>query len=173
MPHHSTFTALALLAAGGTFSGVWLGKSAVAEIDPVHYSTAVPSRFYSDMVPGAGGANSDARSTADFAGLGDGCVNCRTYPEEYVPQHDGSADAYQAAYPAVEPIPVDPLIAEVDRQIEQMQRSAAVTRYAGFAVEEGRAGNADHGRPLDTPVFEPRDSAETILAVTEVETPGI
>lgn len=137
MPQSIALSSLALLAAGGAMGGVYLGRSAVAEIDPVHYSASIPAKFYAEMVPG--GYDPDRAqpiSEASAEGYGDGCVNCRTYPVEYVPRHDASMDAFQNAYPETGPSQIDAMLAAVDRQIAEINRGAAVQRYASYPVEQ-------------------------------------
>ncbi len=175
MPHSLTFSALALLAVGGTAGGVYLGKAAVAEIDPVHYaSTWKESRFYGDMVPGASTDPFAPTRSASTAGLGDGCVNCRTYPEEYVPQHDGTTDAYQAAYPPYEAMPAAQIMAEVDRQIAQIGRHSAVERYADYPIEQGDEAPVAIAQVAPAvSTAEPAPAGTEALAPEAVETPGI
>jgi hypothetical protein len=137
MPQSIALSSLALLAAGGAMGGVYLGRSAVAEIDPAHYASTAPSKFYAELVPG-GYTPGEARPLGEpgAEGFGDGCVNCRTYPVEYVPQHDGSVDAVQSAYPDPGSSQIDAMLAAVDRQIAEINRGAAVQRYASYPVEQ-------------------------------------
>lgn len=184
MPQSMTISALAFLAIGGAAGGVYLGKAAVAEIDPVHYAgTWKEARFHSDLVPGAADRDRYDVRQASFAGLGDGCVNCRTYPEEYVPQHDGSVDADQTAYPPYEAMPAAQIMAEVDRQIAQIGRHSAVARYAAYPIEQrDMPADVTTERPVEVADVVPAVRASEPAAATApvvpsateaVETPGI
>jgi hypothetical protein len=89
----STLAALTLVGAG---VGVHLGQTAIADINPLYFSMPGGTKSYTALTPNkpsdvyhAGFAKVD-----DGSGLGDGCVGCRAYPEEYVPRRDPEVDAY-------------------------------------------------------------------------------
>ena len=42
---------IAMLSIAGSALGVYLGKGAIAEIDPVYFSSPPPSRFFADLTP--------------------------------------------------------------------------------------------------------------------------
>lgn len=48
--------AVAAVLIGGTAAGVHLGRSSVAEIDPVHFADSGPVRFFADLSPAGYGA---------------------------------------------------------------------------------------------------------------------
>src|SRR5688500_19159267 len=52
--------------------------------------------------------------------LGSGCVGCRTYPVEYVPQHDPAVDRY----------------VEGDRKSTRLNSSHLVISYAVFCLKK-------------------------------------
>jgi hypothetical protein len=148
MPHPLTLTTLAGLAAAGSVTGVYLGRSAVAEINPAYYDEP-ETRFHADLAPHRPGFEAPqlhragALSPADRAGaLGSGCVGCRTYPEEYYPVHDSSVDKYQPGYAAMIEAPdPQPAVSEPDpREKERAADFAAVERYAGYPVAEETVG---------------------------------
>ncbi|HEX9947231.1 MAG TPA: hypothetical protein VGA98_06800 [Allosphingosinicella sp.] len=99
MPVSTTLPVMAGLAILGAALGVGLGKSAVADINPAYFSEADDS-FHGDLVPNRGTDwarvhQADYRAAQQpvvFGDLGTGCVGCRDYPVEYVPQHDPAVD---------------------------------------------------------------------------------
>lgn len=95
-----TLTMLTLVGAG---AGLLLGNSALSEIDPVYFSSSVGgSSFHADLVPGRPAWNDVAgapvQNAAFASGFGSGCINCRTYPEEYLPVPDRDFEAQIASY---------------------------------------------------------------------------
>ena len=145
MPHPLTLSTLAVLAVAGTVGGVFLGRSAIAEINPAYYDEP-ETRFHADLVPNPPGFDAPSVRQAGYltdgeaaSALGTGCVNCLTYPEEYYPVHDSSVDKYQPGYAEMIETPepqaaVD--VSEPDEQDEQRNADfAAVERYASYAVE--------------------------------------
>ena len=142
MAHPLTVPTIGVLALAGAGLGLYLGNSAISEINPLYF-TDPPSRFHADLTPNGSAHLSDYRprlAGGDVQGLGDGCIGCRDYPEEYFPIHDASVDGYDKGYaaaaePAVqlaayEPEPAD----QVMRRTADLER---VERYArGSIVEE-------------------------------------
>lgn len=147
MAHPITLPTVAALALAGMGFGVYLGKSAVAEINPAHFSAFSGSSFYSDLVPNppdrdAASELRDASFTADYAMK---CVGCRTYREDNAPVFAAEFDDYEpyeadfADYgPAYVAPPAD-IIEDVDREIAEVARQAAresVARYTDFPVSK-------------------------------------
>jgi hypothetical protein len=93
----SVLGALALVGAG---VGVHLGWTAIAEINPVHFSSAQSgSTFHGDLVPNRSwdsGSAVPGPEQADSFALGSGCIGCRTYPEEYRPIPDPAIEGIHA-----------------------------------------------------------------------------
>jgi hypothetical protein len=89
----STLAALTLVGAG---AGVYLGQGAIADINPLYFSMPGGTKSYAALTPhnSQDVYHAAAARTDDGAGLGDGCVACRTYPEEYLPRRDAEIDAY-------------------------------------------------------------------------------
>ena len=101
MPVSTTLPVMAGLSILGAALGITLGKSAVAEINPAYFNEAEDD-FHADLVPNR---SSDwgqvhqaeyraAQQPVIVGELGSGCVGCRTYPVEYIPQHDPAVDRH-------------------------------------------------------------------------------
>ena len=124
---------LAALALTGTAGGIYLGRAAVAEIDPMYFSQA-ETRFHADLVPHrlgqAAGYQAGDLSQANLdQALGRGCVNCLTYPEEVL-VHRASAEKYLPAPADFDPKPIEVAPAEVSAPAE----FAAVHPYMSYPV---------------------------------------
>lgn len=153
MPQPLTLATLAVLATAGAMSGVYLGRSAVAEINPVFYDEP-ETRFHADLVPDPPGFDAPPVRQAGYPtgdGLGSGCVGCLTYPEEYYPVHDSSVDKYQPGYAemAEAPAAVPAVYAPESVEDERSADFAAVERYASYpvVVEEAVAEAAVEAEP--------------------------
>ncbi|HEX8443228.1 MAG TPA: hypothetical protein VF631_06250 [Allosphingosinicella sp.] len=136
MVPRATLPALAALALAGTGTGIYLGKAAVAEINPIYYSEP-EARFHSDLAPyratEASGYQAGDLSVANLnQALGSGCIGCRTYPEEVILVHRGRADKY---VPGGADVSVEPVAAV---QVEQAHSPefAAVERYATYPITQ-------------------------------------
>ena len=145
---------MAGLAILGTALGVQLGQSAIAEIDPVHFSDPEP-RFHADLVPHARGdwaqvQVAEYHQAAGTAGYGDGCIRCPEYPVEYVPEphpaFDGFEDGWSASAAVAEPVEV--VFAEASNpDWERVERYASFpvnARQARLAEEEPAAEEAEY-----------------------------
>ena len=155
-----TVGALALL---GVATGLHLGHAAIAEINPIHFSPSKPSNFYADMTPGGRIDSPPQRLVAasDYAG-GAECIGCRTYPEEYFPEHDPSVDFPVTAEPSTPgTIKLELALAEAEPVEEVAQRHARldqVERYARAPV------TLEEERSLASPVQTPRAKEQSELA---------
>lgn len=154
MPSRANIPAIAALALAGTASGLYLGKAAVAEINPMYYQ-APEARFHSDLSPhrpsAAAGYQAGTLSTANLEqALGRGCLGCRAYPEEVVLVHRGSSGKVEAAPAELSSAPVQAVAYEAAPSPE----FAAVERYATYPITSA----ADEV---------PADSAEVTLASVE------
>jgi hypothetical protein len=105
---------LTLLSAG---VGAQIGRSAVAEIDPVHRVQREPPAL--PVAP----AVRDVRTSP-----GSGCVNCNPYPEDYRPERDPQVEALYG-----EQVPVE----EAGAPTAEAEAAAAVPVLA-----EGEAAGA-------------------------------
>lgn len=139
MPHSLTWPIVAGLSLVGAASGVYLGQSAVSEIDPAYFRQP-EARFHADLVPNrspdwAKVQVGEYQQAALVTGLGDGCIGCRAYPVDYIPVHDPAVDGYQDGWsasapqsaPAVEEAPEEPA---PDLEREQ------VVRYASYPITQ-------------------------------------
>lgn len=150
-----TLPAVAAMAIAGTGLGLYLGKSAISEIDPVYFNSPLSaSRFHADLVPSTGSfeAAPMPQDASLAQGLGSGCVGCRTYPEEYFPIHDPAVDPYVQPYAQASIEPAADIIEDVDREIQAVARRAEVERYVHFRVAaEERPANLAQAEPEETP----------------------
>jgi hypothetical protein len=122
----SILGALALVGAG---TGLHLGWSAIAEINPAHFSSGEgASTFHGDLVPNRSwdSAPSLGAEQAGTLALGSGCIGCRTYPVDY------------------RPVP-DPAIEQIDARPEEPSGSAPaqLATYEQEAPEEAARRKAD------------------------------
>lgn len=113
MAHPLTISTAGVLALLGVGAGVHLGRSAIAEINPIYYSEA-PTRFHADLSPyrSTGSAPSISLAQGGDAPIAGDCVGCRTYPEEYYPIHDASIDRYSSDYALSSDVAPAPAAAE-------------------------------------------------------------
>ncbi|MFN3388353.1 MAG: hypothetical protein ACK40O_05430 [Allosphingosinicella sp.] len=148
---------MAGLAVLGTAVGVQLGQSAIAEINPAHFSSPEP-RFHADLVPNAGRnweqvQLAELRQAAASDGYGDGCIRCPEFPVEYVPEphpaFDGFEDGWSASAAVAEPVEAV-FVEAADPERERLER------YASFPVNERQARRA-------------RQAAEAAIAYQEAE----
>lgn len=149
MSNPITLSTMAGLAIAGAGLGLYLGNSAVSEIDPVHYSSPFSSSaFHADLAANRPDLDSAPRltETAGFAsGLGSGCVGCRTYPEEYHPIYEPAVDAYDSSYAAgssptaFRTDPAEIVLAEADERVAEAPSRIEIeriVRYAHYRVSE-------------------------------------
>ncbi len=93
MAHPLSLPTAGLLALLGAGAGIHLGRSAIAEINPIDFGREADSSFYAELTPHHNLDSAPrALSESDDIALGSGCVGCRTYPEEYHPVHDPAVD---------------------------------------------------------------------------------
>ena len=131
-----TLMSFAALALAGSMGGVYLGRSAVAEINPVHFQEP-ETRFHADLVPyrptEAAGYRAGDLSQANLdQALGRGCVNCLTYPEEVILVHRGQDSKYVPGRAELAPEPV----ATVAVEQAPVPEFAAVERYTSYRIVE-------------------------------------
>ena len=124
----------AALSVAGSVGGVYLGRAAVSEINPLYYSKP-ETRFHADLVPyrpseAAGYRAGDLTQANLDQALGRGCINCLTYPEEVVLVHRGRADKY---LPGGAEIAAEPVAAVATEQ-ESSPEFAALAPYTNFPI---------------------------------------
>ena len=138
MPHPFALPAVGGLSILAAATGVWLGKSAVAEINPVYYDEA-ETRFHADLAPNRSPDWAQVQVTeyvqAGLADYGGYCLGCIDYPEEYAPaarrEPEGVEDGWAAsAEYFVEQEEVQPAVIETARNPEWER----VERYASYPV---------------------------------------
>jgi hypothetical protein len=141
MAHPMTLPAIAGLSIVGMALGVQLGRSAVAEINPAYFTEPeVP--FHADMVPGAKPdwaqvQVTEYQTTGLVQGLGTGCIGCREYPIDYVPETDpaidGADDGYEDGWSASSGEPMQAVMVE---EPELDPGRELVQRYSGYPTVE-------------------------------------
>jgi hypothetical protein len=151
MPATTTLPIIAGLAILGAAVGVNLGRSAVAEINPAYFGDSDDS-FHSDLVPYRSPDWAQVQAAEYHAAqqpvvvgdLGSGCIGCRDYPVEYVPQHDPAVDGYQDGYAASAPQPAQIVIVETPAAPDPARER--IQAYASYPVtsgeKPGQAGEA-------------------------------
>jgi hypothetical protein len=123
---------LGTLALVGAGTGLHLGRSAIAEINPVHFSSAEgASTFHGDLVPNRSwdSAPSIPSEQADALALGSGCIGCRTYPVDYRPVPDPAIEQIFAR--SEEPsgsVPVQLAVYQEEAAEEAARRKADLER---------------------------------------------
>jgi hypothetical protein len=163
MAHPLTLPTLAGLVMIGGAAGAFLGKSAVAEINPAYFGQPEQT-FHAQLAPyrspdwaQVGTAEMAAEAEAPIVS----CVGCRTWPQEYRPvpdrafadrRADGREDGWSASasYPAPEPEPAATAVTAAENpewQRVQVYASAPVT-----ADEKADAARAPAGQPAAQPV---------------------
>lgn len=156
----STIAGLSVVAA---MLGVYLGHSAIAEIDPAYYSSP-PTRFHADLVA-ASTMKWEERGPVDVSliqGLGDGCIRCVDYPEEYWPDHDPAMDKYSEASLASAEYEEDARQTDMDPASVPEEVGVPVQRYAYYAITTGT--DADDAEPAAT------ESVEAVQTGTQAQT---
>ena len=144
MAKSAKLSALGGLVVGGAALGLYLGSSAISEINPAYYSTPLSrSNFHADLVP-----NQTDRSTAqplietavEEIGLSSGCFGCSSRPQEYVPGSDYSVSDDDSGYSGSGPThTADLIIAKAEEHASKALGLAEIediTRYSRFQVSE-------------------------------------
>jgi hypothetical protein len=149
-----TLSAVAALSVAGAGLGVQLGRSAIAEINPIYYSAPPSSsRFYADLTPNHYIAAAwQAPQSADYWSTdldANGRAPCSDCAENFVDELYSAMNEPRFAPPAVRP-------AEPSRQLAPNE----LDRYMSFPVtqDEARRANA-YDQSLarsDQPLAEPR-----------------
>lgn len=143
-----TLPTIGALSIVGAALGIYLGKDAIAQIDPVYYS--VPeSSFHADLVPYRGsGSDRDGQPAVRTAGfdqnLGSSCIGCGGYLEEYRPRHDPAVDGYEDGWSAsARTVPAHYVEAAAAAKAPQIDpERAAIVRYSSYPVTQQEAGYA-------------------------------
>lgn len=165
MIHPMTLSLMGLLSLVGAGAGVYLGKSAVGEIDPVYFSSPERgSRWHADLSPYRSSVAAPELSGSPGMVYASGsCIGCTTYPEEYYPVHDASIDRYEKAWAEVREPEVQVAVYQPSSSSDQPARDAdlaLIDRYArrpttgddpveGPEIEVEPAGPAEGSEPLN------------------------
>jgi hypothetical protein len=108
MAYTTRVPVIAGLAILGGLTGVGIGRSTIAQVNPIHYQSA-SSHFYADLAPNHGSTTqAEPASTdylqADYAySASTNCPECGQYPVDSKPVHDRSVDAPIASWSASPP----------------------------------------------------------------------
>jgi hypothetical protein len=138
MPNRVSVITMAGLSLAGATLGLYLGRSAIGEVDPFYYSPVPPVRFYADLVPpGYQPAAPASFTSADYAvnqlnvsGRPE-CFDCRNF-------YDDALES-EAALPEPAPAPAPTMVmtAEAAPAAETAPAVGSPTdilRYADFPV---------------------------------------
>jgi hypothetical protein len=163
MPYALTLPVVAAASiVGATAVGILLGRSAIAEINPVHFQTAEETQFFADLAPNrradwgavqAAEYRQQAAAPAPAPPAG-GCVGCATWPAGAPQVRDPQADRAlrQAWREARAPAPQ---VRYVERIVYEDARPdpvpARVRRYAHYPVyrDEPPPPPPDWAEPAD------------------------
>jgi hypothetical protein len=133
--------AIVAIAVLGAVAGVELGRSSIAEIDPIYFSTPESTRFFADLVPG--GYRPTTIATADhqqyWAAERDvvgrsACVLCRHDP--FAPKPPAYADARPTPDSTFRSAPSEP---------PPSPPAIDLDRYMSFPVTEQEANRQRRG----------------------------
>jgi hypothetical protein len=127
------------LAVAGAALGLYLGSSAISEINPAYYSTpSSASSFHADLVPNQGDRDT-ARPLPEMAetvsDVGPTCISCGLDAAEYAAINHLPADRYGSYGPA----PAEVVVAEADEHVSQglsPREASDIERYAHFRVSQ-------------------------------------
>ena len=184
MPAPVSFTTIAALAVTGVGAGLYLGKSAISEIDPIYFSSPyeAPSKFYADLVPGGAKFDPPPARLQDASlaqGLGSGCVLCPVAAETYAyTPHDYGAHGAEFEYASYVDFPAEDVVTDAEEAVEDAHEAAlrTIERYAHFPVSAQEA--AEEAEPVriastSAPAAEAAEVPAAALAAQAETTPGI
>ena len=166
MAYPIALPAIAGLSIVGAAFGVWLGKSAVSEINPIYFSEP-EARFHADLSPHRSPDWAQVQAAElQQAGMGEDygrfCLGCIDYPEEVhfarVREPDGWDDGWSASasYSEPEVYAASTGTIPVERADPEWQR---VQLYANARVSADEPGQVP-ATPVETPAdaIEPEPS---------------
>ncbi len=146
MAHSTTLPILAGLTMLGAVAGVQLGRSAVADIDPIHYGEP-DTKFHADLVPYRSAGQDGATLLAAREDVPiTSCIGCRAFPEEYRPIHDPAVDGLEDGWSASAGLAAAPAPVEAEPAAPAAApdpEREAVTRYASYPISEEAATPAE------------------------------
>lgn len=140
MPNPITLSSMAGIVIAGAGLGLYLGQSAISEIDPLYFSNPI-STFHADLVASPADLDRAPRFEERLAlatDLGTVCVGCRPYEAEY-PEPDVPIDSYSNSYTSYRIVPAEIVMAEAEEFVAEApsrEDLEAVERYAYYRVSE-------------------------------------
>jgi hypothetical protein len=140
MAKSTKLSAIGGIAVAGAALGLYLGSSAISEINPAYYSTpSSRSSFHADLIPNQGdrsGAQPLTEAAVAEIGLDARCVGCGVYPDDFAPDHN-SGD-YGSPYAASSSTPTaDLIIAQAEEHASRALSFAEIrdiNRYSSYPV---------------------------------------
>ena len=140
MANLSRLSSIAGLAVAGSALGLYLGGSAISEINPAYYSTPLSgSAFHADLVPNAPDRDGDYA----LAPLGSGEIAGPVVPPDYLGRSDAIALGSDLPSPsAYRTAPAEIVLAEADRSVSSglsADELRDIERYAHFQVSDDEA----------------------------------
>ncbi len=140
MAKSTTLSAIGGIVVAGAALGLYLGSSAISEINPAYYSTPSRSSFHADLVPNQGdrsGAQPLMEAAVAEIGLDARCVGCGVYPDEFAPG-PSSGDDYGSPYTDSASTPTaDLIIAQAEEHASRapsFAEIADINRYSRYRV---------------------------------------
>jgi hypothetical protein len=131
MPSPLTLPILAGLSILGGLFGIYLGNSAIAEINPAYFSEP-ETRFHADSVPyrSPDWAQVGAAEDAQLAEAPVNCIGCLAWPQEYRPVADRAVEIWEEDRPAGAPASAaiadpQPVVAAENPEWERIQAYAS------------------------------------------------
>ncbi|HWH23234.1 MAG TPA: hypothetical protein VNT25_08130 [Allosphingosinicella sp.] len=144
MPAPLSVSALTALTLAGAGLGVYLGKSAISEINPAYFSSPFSgSSFHADLAANRTPFTEQAslapvQAMDSFVAYSGGCIGCAVPPPTYVPVSE-PLRVPSSSYASVA-ADIEQIEDEVDKAVRDAQK-AVIERYAHYPVsaEEARA----------------------------------
>jgi hypothetical protein len=152
MPSPFTLPIVAGLSIVGGLSGIWLGHSAIGQVNPFFFS-APETRFHADQAPYRSPDWAQLRATEEAMNAGSeivSCIGCNNWPEEYRPVRDAAfrtLDSGVVIWPpdaaAEEPAPGPAVAAAAEREPDPDWRR--VQAYSSYPIDsrDRRSAAAD------------------------------
>jgi hypothetical protein len=149
MPSPLTLPIVAGLSILGGLGGIWLGHSAIDQVNPSFFS-ASETRFHADSIPYRSPDWAQVRATEEALSAGSeivSCTGCLNWPEEYRPIRDAAFRGFEGgsvvwpAETATESPAPEPAVAAVQPDPEWKR----VQAYASYPIDsrDRRSASAD------------------------------
>ncbi|HEV2079286.1 MAG TPA: hypothetical protein VGR19_05245 [Allosphingosinicella sp.] len=142
MAKSTKLSAIGGIAVAGAALGLYLGSSAVSEINPAYYSTpSSRSSFHADLVPNQShrpGAEPLMEAAVAEIGLEARCAGCGVFPDELAPGPDSGMVDYGSPYAPSSSTPTaDLIIAQAEEHASRALSFAEIrdiNRYSSYPV---------------------------------------